>query len=240
MGFFKKFAPKTQTAQATPQTPVSKPAVNPEDIFNQKFESRAAKERKAKEAAQPQSLKEIDPQELSESLKQLEEELAAKPAEKDYHYYDSNPIGTSEVEKAQQQFDADYKIEHEKFVQSHQQELTAVDESEIANGMGELNKSIERRIAEENAEYNISQVSSQELSDIMQNFDSTRMSNMAIPVDNEIAGLTQNDFDAINDFEQQDIHSRDIDPHDDEIESMPQENIMQKMQEFNQKYSDAQ
>ncbi len=235
MGLFKKFAPKTQP---TPTAPASKPATNPEDIFNQKFESKLAKERKSQESAQPQSLKSIDPQEVRERLKQLEDELAAKPAEKDYHYYDSNPIDTSEVEKAQQQFDADYKIEHERFVKSHQQELTAIDESEISSGMGELDKSVARRIAEENAEYNISQVSSDELSDIMQNFDSTRMSNMAIPVDNEIAGLTQSDLDAIENFERQDIHSKELDPHDDEIEAMSQEKIQQKMQEFNQKYSD--
>ena len=114
-------------------TPASKPkAVNPDDIWNSAPVRRVKaddgttvfiKESKHDELRPEQvGPKAIDPDTIKKKMAELEKELEEQknkpvmtPAD-----YDTNPIAQTEVSAAQDEFEAQYKIEHERFVASHE------------------------------------------------------------------------------------------------------------------------
>lgn len=119
-----------------------KPAVNPDDIWNTPSSKSARtsggdtvyiKESKY-DPAKPETVgpAAIDPETIKKKMAELERELEAQknkpvltPAD-----YDTNPVGQSEVANAQDDFEAQYRIEHERFLAAH--ENKEIDSANVA------------------------------------------------------------------------------------------------------------
>lgn len=113
-------------------TGTASPVVNPDDIWNTPSPKSARssggdsvyiKESKY-DPAKPETVgpAAIDPETIKKKMVELERELEAQknkpvltPAD-----YDTNPVDQSEVSDAQDDFEAQYKIEHERFLAAHE------------------------------------------------------------------------------------------------------------------------
>lgn len=123
------FGHKKRTDNDTPAAaPAAKPSVNPDDIWGAPKPRKSGdtvyiKESKYDEA-KPETVgpAAIDPETIKKKMAELEKELEAqknKPVltPKDY---DTDPVVQREVSAAQDEFEAQYKIEHERFLAAHE------------------------------------------------------------------------------------------------------------------------
>ena len=165
MALFNKKKPAAPSA-----APAVKP-VNPDDIWNtpspRRKQTVTVKESKYDEAV-PETLEveSVDPEMIKTKMAQLEAELEEKKNQpvKTHADYGTSTVGREEIVDAQTEYEKLYEVEHEKYIRSHQEEITEAKEQGIAEKMEAMYAEHEAKVAEvENTKFEFSEVGQAEL-----------------------------------------------------------------------------
>ncbi len=146
MGLFSKKKPAPQPA-STPKPAV--PKVNPEDIWNTPKKNVRVKESKFADETdeamtEPVS---IDPDTIKKKMEALERELEEqknKPA----NYEPIGSVKDEEVISAQTKYEEQYLIEHEKYLESHKQDIDAANDSDVECKISDMVEEHDRKVEE--------------------------------------------------------------------------------------------
>ena len=149
MALFNKKKPAAPSA-----APAVKP-VNPDDIWNtpspRRKQTVTVKESKYDEAV-PETLEveSVDPEMIKTKMAQLEAELEEKKNQpvKTHADYGTSTVGREEIVDAQTEYEKLYEVEHEKYIRSHQEEITEAKEQGIAEKMEAMYAEHEAKVAE--------------------------------------------------------------------------------------------
>ena len=151
------FGHKKRSDTDTPASPAPTPAVNPDDIWNAPAPKKAKaqgetvviKESKYDEA-HPESVgpAAIDPETIKKKMVELEKELEEQkntpvltPAD-----YDTDPVRQTEVTAAQDEFEEQYRIEHERFLAAHEnKEIDSANDEGVEQKISDMVDEVEAR-----------------------------------------------------------------------------------------------
>lgn len=148
MGLFnRKKAPKNEPApadgtkaQASAEEKKNNTPVKAEDIWN------TPKKRKKKEPTEPES---IGPETVKQKMEDMERELEEQKNKPKPKYEPIQEVGEGEVETAQEKYEEQYQIEHEKYVATHQQDIDEADiHSDLDRAIYDMVKERDRRAEE--------------------------------------------------------------------------------------------
>ena len=152
--------------------PAAKPkTVNADDIFGTPAPRKPAAEyatvREGKGEAVTEPLDgpaSINPDDIKKKMQELEQELAEKSAQPKIDYSQYNLVDEGEVADAQEKYEAIYKEEHERYLKSHIQDITAANTDDISNKVDDMMTEVNAHRAQEAAKtYEISQVGDDEV-----------------------------------------------------------------------------
>ena len=145
MGLFGK---KKNTAESKPAAaPAKQQPVNPDDIWNTQRKSVRVKESKYADET-TEALNEpisIDPETIKKKMEALERELEEqknKPAKK---YEPIASVDDDEVLSAQAKYEEQYRIEHEKYIASHKQDIDEANTSDVDRKINDMVEEHDRR-----------------------------------------------------------------------------------------------
>lgn len=152
-----------------PAAPAAK-TVNPDDIFGATPVRKPRTEYAAvREGGEDLSEKldgpvSINPDDIKKKMQELEQELAEKSAQPKVDYSQYNLVGDDEVADAQEKYEAIYKEEHERYLQSHVQDITSANTENISDKVDDMMTEVNAHRAQEAAKvYEISQVGDEEV-----------------------------------------------------------------------------
>ena len=152
--------PKQVNADDIFGTPSVKPkTVNADDIFG------TPSPRKASAPAEPlDGPASINPDDIKKKMQELEQELAEKSAQPKVDYSQYGLVDDSEVADAQEKYEAIYKEEHERYLQSHVQDISSANTDDISSMVDSMMSEVNAHRAKEAAKvYEVSQVSDEEV-----------------------------------------------------------------------------
>lgn len=151
---------KTVNADDIFGTPSVKPrTVNADDIFGTPSPKKAAAPSEPLDG--PAS---INPDDIKKKMQELEQELAEKSAQPKVDYSQYGLVDDSEVADAQEKYEAIYKEEHERYLRSHVQDISAANTDDISSKVDDMMNEVNAHRAEEAAKvYEVSQVSDEEV-----------------------------------------------------------------------------
>ena len=171
MGLFNR---KKPAAAPIKKENTVKPAVDPNDIWNtpspakrKQQESVTIKENKYDEPL-PEKLEveSVDPEMIRSKMAQLEAELAEKKNQpvKTHADYGTSTVEQAEIVDAQTEYEKLYKVEHARYVESHQEEITVASESDMQSKMEAMYAEHEAKVQEvENTDFKFSKVTQDEV-----------------------------------------------------------------------------
>lgn len=234
---------KAEAPKAAP-----KPAVNADDFWNDAAPKRKSgaetvtiKESKYDEpSAETVSSDSIDPETIRKKMEQLEKELEVqknKPV-KTYSDYDTNPVRLDEVSVAQDKFEQQYEIEHQRYLETHVQDIDSANSEDIDRKISEmLDESAKRAQAVKDKHYGIEQVGDDEvaagLSQLHDPKDVTKDKDFK-----NIEAVSDEAMSGAEEYIRTQLDTREPVDEYDEIESVSAEYVQQKTQEFMEKYGD--
>jgi hypothetical protein len=148
MGLFSRKKPAAKPA-AEP-APKPKAAVNAEDIWNTPKKSVTVKESKygdetTEALSEPVS---IDPETIKKKMEALERELEEQKNKPAQEYEPIASVHDDEVVSAQTKYEEQYRIEHEKYVASHRQDIDAADDKDVDRKISDMVEERDRRAEE--------------------------------------------------------------------------------------------
>lgn len=147
MGLFNK--KKTEPQPAAPQTvakAVKPTAVNPDDIWG----TPKPKAKPGVESAEPMTEQvSIDPETIKKKMEALERELEEQKNKPAQAYEPFGSVGDDEVVSAQAKYEEQYRIEHERYLASHKEDIDeAPIDSEIDRRINAIVEERDRRAEE--------------------------------------------------------------------------------------------
>ncbi len=136
MGLFgkKRSAPAPAPAPAKPQK------VNPEDIWNTPKKNVRVKESKFGEET-TEALNEpisIDPETIKKKMEALERELEEQKNKPASSYKPISSVEDEEVLSAQAKYEEQYRIEHEKYIASHRQDIDEANTADVESKINDM------------------------------------------------------------------------------------------------------
>ena len=158
MGLFsRKKAPKPEP-EAAPAPKQSNPApVNPDDIWGKPKPPRAPKPANGFADETYQAMNEpvsIDPDTIKKKMADLEKELEEQKNKPAQVYEPINGVASGEVADSQTRFEEQYKVEHERYVATHQQDIDEAKlQQDIEQRISDMIEERDRRAAEREGTY---------------------------------------------------------------------------------------
>ncbi len=234
MGLFSK----KNSAPKTPAETKKQPQINAEDIWNTPVRKNGAETVFLKESQTDKIHSEkitdtIEPETIKSKMEQLEKELAEKKNKpvKTYVDYDVNPVEQSEITDAQTVYEKLYEEEHARFVASHKEDIKEASVEGIDGKIRDMLKEHDDKTAQEKLDSgNIAAISGDETAKKLADLPYAKK-----PEDyaeyKDIKGISVEDESLIESLGRID-HSGD----DDNIGSVSEELLEQKVREFNEKY----
>lgn len=242
MGLFSRKKTETINSSAAPVSASNNTVktVNPDDIWNapiRKTSTGTIEIRESKysepEIIEPGSVPEVKPEDVKRKMEELERELAAKkdiPVQT-YHDFDVNPVHNEEISVAQDEFEKDYAVSHEIYVKSHYQDITEANVEGIDVKISDMVKVHEEKVyTDENTDFGFNTVGEGEVSEKLEKLPYAKKPE-DYPEYKDIKGVSA-DEQSIEKLGSID-HSEDPD----NIASVDQEFLDQKVEEFNKKYN---
>ena len=235
MSLFKKKA-------ATPSdvnTGANKPqTVNPDDIWNTPIKKKTTvtvKESKYGEATTEavEEVEAIEPEVVKDKMAKLEQELEEKKNKpvKTYHDYDVNPVKNDEVRDAQEEYEKLYQVEHEKYLASHQEEIDVAQEEGIDDKVKEMIDIHEEKVRlDETTDFGFANVGKDEVEEKLSKLPYAKKPE-DYPEYKDIKAADQVSESEIEKLGTID-HSGDLD----EIKSVSQDDLDEKVVEFEKQY----
>ncbi len=149
MGLFSKKKPEPAVSPK-PQTPTpAKPAaaVNPDDIWGKPKKRTSPGVESTEAMNEPVS---IDPDTIKKKMEALEKELEIQKNKPAQSYEPISEVGGDEVVSAQSKYEEQYRIEHERFVATHKEEIDEAPpiDSEVDRKINEIIEERDRRAEE--------------------------------------------------------------------------------------------
>ncbi|WP_295211867.1 hypothetical protein [Ruminococcus sp.] len=232
MGLFSRKSSAAKTAPAA-----AKPQVSADDIWNTPVKKSGAETAFIKESSSDKVHAEkitdtIEPETIRSKMEQLEKELAEKKNKpvKTYADYDVNPVGMTEITDAQTEYEKLYEEEHARFVASHKEDIREAKLEGIDSRLEEMYREHDEKVAQEKRDSgNIEGISADVTAEKLAQLPYAKK-----PEDyaeyKDIKGISV-DESLVDDLGVID-HSGD----DDNIGSVSEELLAQKVKEFNEKY----
>ena len=235
MGLFSKKKPAAPAAAPTPKP------VDPDDIWNTPSPKRRqtviVKESKYDDP-KPENLEveSVDPEMIKSKMAQLEAELEEKKNQpiKTHADYGTSTVAAEEIIDAQTEYERLYEVEHEKYVKSHQEEISVAKEQGMAEKMEAMYAEHEAKVAEvENTDFEFSEVGQAEVDKKMIDLPYAKKPE-DYPEYKDIAAVSaepdQAELDKLGVID----HSEDPD----NIGNVDEELLARKVEEFEAKYGD--
>ena len=235
MGLFSKKKPAAPAAAPTPKP------VDPDDIWNTPSPKRRqtviVKESKYDDPM-PENLEveSVDPEMIKSKMAQLEAELEEKKHQpiKTHADYGTSTVAAEEIIDAQTEYERLYEVEHEKYVKSHQEEISVAKEQGMAEKMEAMYAEHEAKVAEvENTDFEFSEVGQAEVDKKMIDLPYAKKPE-DYPEYKDIAAVSaepdQAELDKLGVID----HSEDPD----NIGNVDEELLARKVEEFEAKYGD--
>lgn len=212
--------------------------VNADDIWNSvlpKKETVTVKESKYSKPTTEEikGVEAIEPDVIKDKMAQLEKELEAKKNKpvKTYVDYDVDPVHDDEIRDAQEEYEKLYKVEHEKFIQSHKEEISVMQEDDVDDKVRVMIQNEDERLHEnDGVDFGFSNVGKDEVDDKLSKLPYAKKPE-DYPEYKDIKSAAFVSEDDINSLGKID-HSGD----DDEIRSVDDDMLAEKVREFNEKY----
>ncbi|MBR1740223.1 MAG: hypothetical protein IJ737_08010 [Ruminococcus sp.] len=240
MGIFNKKKP--EAAPVKPKEQAAK-TVDPNDIWNTPVRKKAVpetvtvKENKYDEPL-PEKLEveSVDPEMIRQKMAQLEKELEEKKniPVKTHADYGTSTVDREEIVDAQAEYEKLYEVEHERYVKSHQEEITVAAEQGMAEKMEAMYAEHEAKVQEvENTNFKFSEVGQEEVDKKLVDLPYAKKPE-DYPEYKDIAAVgsepDEEDIEALGVID----HSEDPD----EIGEVDDELLAKKVQEFEERYGD--
>ena len=238
MGLFNN--KKKPAAPAAAAAPAAKP-VNPDDIWNTPSPARrqtvSVKESKYDEPV-PEKLEveSVDPEMIKTKMAQLEAELEEKKNQpvKTHADYGTSTVGREEIIDAQTEYEKLYEVEHERYIKSHQEEITSAKDDGIHEKMAAMYAEHEAKVAEvENTKFEFSEVGQAEVDKKLVDLPYAKRPE-DYPEYKDIAAVASEPDQAAIDKLGTIDHSEDPD----NIGNVDEEFLAKKVQEFEAQYGD--
>lgn len=230
--------------------PAAKPSVNPDDIWGAPVKKTTApggetvfiKESKH-DAVKPESVgpAAIDPETIKKKMAQLEKELEAQknkpvltPAD-----YDTDPVRQGEVSAAQDEFEAQYRIEHQRFLAAHENKNI-----DSANAQG-VEQKINAMVDEVAARARARDAMNLDIEHVGQAEVDRGLSKLGVAKDvtqdkeyKNIEAVSANDMKGVEDYIHNELDTRVPPSDDDDIEAVSEQYLAKKKEEFMKQYGD--
>ncbi|SDA32461.1 hypothetical protein SAMN02910447_03525 [Ruminococcus sp. YE71] len=147
MGLFSKKKPAPEPAAQQPQTPARPATVNPDDIWGAPKKKASPGVESTEAMTEPVS---IDPETIKKKMVALERELEEQKNKPAQSYEPISEVGGDEVVSAQTRYEEQYRIEHERFVATHQEDIDEAPpiDSEVDRRIHEIVQERDRRAEE--------------------------------------------------------------------------------------------
>ncbi|MGN0634569.1 MAG: hypothetical protein ACI4JW_11965 [Oscillospiraceae bacterium] len=143
MGLFSRKKP----AQPAPEP--KKAAVNPDDIWNTPKKVRVKESKYSDETtealAEPVS---IDPETIKKKMEALERELEEQKNKPASSYEPIASVGDEEVISAQAKYEEQYRIEHERYLETHKEDIDVANDSDVESKITDMVEERDRRAEE--------------------------------------------------------------------------------------------
>lgn len=243
------FGHKKRTEDTT-GAPAAKPAVNADDIWGapvkkapaQSGETVFVKESKY-DQAKPETVgpAAIDPETIKKKMAQLEKELEAQknkpvltPAD-----YDTDPVRQGEVNAAQDEFEVQYQIEHQRFLAAHENKNI-----DSANAQG-VEQKITAMVDEVEARAKARDAMDLDIEHVGQVEVDRKLSQLGVAKDvtqdreyKNIESVSAKDMRGVEDYIHNQLDTRVPPSDDDDIEAVSEAYLAKKKEEFMKQYGD--
>lgn len=161
---------KKPAAPAASPSSAAKP-VNADDIWNtpspKRKQSVTVKESKYDDpVTEKLEVESVDPDMIKSKMAQLEAELEEKKNQpvKTHADYGTSTVGAEEIIDAQTEYEKLYEVEHERYVRSHQEDITVAKDDGINEKMQAMYAEHDAKVAEvENTKFEFSEVGQAEV-----------------------------------------------------------------------------
>lgn len=174
MGLFNRKKPAAPSAASAPKAQTAEKktaAVNADDIWNtpakKKNQSVMVKESKYDEPkTEKLEVESIEPEVIRTKMAQLEKELAEKKNRpvKTHADYGTSTVDHEEIVDAQAEYEKLYEVEHERYVKSHYEDITAASQSGMEEKMQAMYAEHEQKQQElENTDFKFNEVCQSEV-----------------------------------------------------------------------------
>lgn len=237
MGLFNK---KKPAVPAPAPAPAAKP-VNPDDIWNTPSPARrqtvTVKESKYDEPV-PENLEveSVDPEMIRSKMALLEAELEEKKNQpvKTHADYGTSTVAQDEIIDAQTEYEKLYEVEHERYIQTHQQDISVAKDDGMAEKMEAMYAEHEAKVAEvENTDFKFSEVGQAEVDKKLADLPYAKNPE-EYPEYHDIASVTAEPDAA--EIEKLGVIDHSDDP--DNIGDVDEELLAKKVEEFEKMYGD--
>lgn len=240
---------KTEETKAAPTA-----AVNPDDIWNTAVPKKSSAT-EDKDEAQTVVIKEskydepapetvgpasIDPETIRKKMELLEKEFEERQSRPVLTHadFETNPVAQDEVAVSQEKFEKEYAIEHQRYLDTHVQDIAAANSEDIDRKISEmLDETARRAQAVEEKHYGIEQVGQDEvekgLAQLHDPKDVTKDKDYK-----NIEAVTDEAMSGAEEYIRTQLDTREVVEEDDEIESVSPEYVEKKTQEFMEIYGD--
>ncbi len=241
------FGHKKRT-DAPAAAPAAKPAVNADDIFGapvrrqKSGETVYIKESKFDEvSAETVSAEAIDPETIKKKMAELERELEEqknKPVVTAADFTAEN-VRQEEVTAAQDDFEEQYRIEHERFVAAHEnKEIVSADADDVEKKITEMVDEVEERArAREALNADIDRVGQAEVD--------SKLAELGVAKDvtqdaeyQNIEAVSEKAMSGVEDYIRTELDTRVPVEEDDDIEAVNDQLLAAKTEEFMKQYGD--
>lgn len=152
MGLFSRKKPAAQTPAPEKANNTAKPTapVNADDIWNTPRKSVKVKESKygdesSEALSEPVS---IDPETIKKKMEALERELEEQKNKPAQDYEPIASVNDDEVISAQAKYEEQYRLEHEKYLASHKQDIEKADDNDVDRKISDMVEERDRRAEE--------------------------------------------------------------------------------------------
>ena len=215
--------------------------VNPDDIWNtpspRRRQTVTVKESKYDDPV-PEKLEveSVDPDMIKTKMAQLEAELEEKKNQpvKTHADYGTSTVGADEIIDAQTEYEKLYEVEHERYIKSHQEDITEAKNDGMAEKMEAMYAEHDAKVAEvENTKFEFSEVAQSEVDSKLASLPYAKR-----PEDyaeyKDIAAVTSEPDEA--ELEKLGVIDHSEDP--DNIGNVDEALLAKKVEEFEAKYGD--
>lgn len=234
MGLFSKKKPAANTAVNTVKKTA---AVNADDIWNtpvrKKQEEVTLKESKyGQPVTEKVDVESIEPETIRNKMAQLEKELEEKKNKpvKTFADFDHNDVDDEEIKDAQTEYEKLYQVEHERFVKSHYEDITVASESGVDEKVAAMLKEHEDRVKADERDFGFNKVDPDEVNRKLEDLPYAKKPE-DYPEYKDIKSA-----DSVDESEIEKLGRIDHSEDPDNIGSVSDELLAQKVREFEEKY----